>query len=87
MFAAEIQTQIMLKMKDKRNFEKREQSDYVKPAISENLMYRNQLSSIEESLEILEKDNEWQLNAGNNFESLAQEDKAKFDKEKYQQVK
>jgi len=77
----------MLKMKDKRNFEKREQSDYVKPAISENLMYRNQLSSIEESLEILEKDNEWQLNAGNNFESLAQEDKAKFDKEKYQQVK
>jgi len=87
LFAAEIQTQMKLKMLDKQNFEKREQSDYVKPAMSENLMYRNQLSSIEETLDILEKDNEWQLNAGNNFESLTQEDKAQFDKEKYQQIK
>ena len=86
-FAAEIQTQMKLKMLDKLNFEKREQSDYVKPAMSENLMYRNQLSSIEETLDILEKDNEWQLNAGNNFETLTPEDKAQFDKEKYQKIK
>lgn len=87
LFAAEIQTQLKLKMIEKRNFEKRDQSSYVKPAMSENLMYRNQLSSIDETLDILEKDNEWQLNAGNNFESLSQEDKAQFDKEKYQKIK
>lgn len=87
LFAAEIQTQMKLKMNDKLYFEKREQSDYVKPAMSENLMYRNQLSSIDETIDILEKDNEWQLNAGNNFESLSQEDKSNFDREKYQQIK
>lgn len=71
LFAAEIQTQMKLKMMEKLNYTKREESDFTKPMVSENLMYRNQLSSIDDTIEILERDNEWQLNAGNNFESLS----------------
>ena len=71
MFAAEIQTQMKLKTMDKLNYTKREESDFTKPMMSENLMYRRQMESIDDCIEILERDNEWQLNAGNNFESLS----------------
>ena len=41
LFDFEIQYQMKMKMNDKFNMEKRERSDFVKPATSENLLYRD----------------------------------------------
>lgn len=54
-------------MKNKKLYhEKRKESDFVKPTRSEHDLYREQVTSLEETTKILEKDNEWLLNAGDN---------------------
>jgi len=53
-----------LRIQDKLYYEKRKKSDYLKPSDSENVMFRNQVANIDETVRILEKDNEWMLNAG-----------------------
>ena len=51
-------------MKDHLNFTKREESDFMKFGRSETSVFRDQVSTLQESMEILEKDNEWLLNVG-----------------------
>ena len=63
-FDWEISYQMKLKANDKLTMEKRSKSDFVKPARSENILYRNQVESLDDTIRILEKDNEWLLNAG-----------------------
>jgi len=81
--------QLMLKMNDKLTMEKATKSDYVKFGRSENSIYRSQVGSLEESISLLEKDNEWLLNAGDNFESATKKklEEQDFDKEKYTALK
>jgi hypothetical protein len=38
----------------------------VKPARSENLLYREQATSLQNTMDLIERDNEWLLNAGDN---------------------
>ena len=47
-------------------------------------MFRNQVSTLEEIVRILEKDNEWILETGNLNENTTDD---KFDKEKFQLLK
>lgn len=88
-FDREIQTQLKLKINDKQHFEKQTKSDYVKFGRSEHSVYRQQVGSLEESTRLIEKDNEWLLNAGDNFESVAKAklEEEQFDKEKYTALK
>lgn len=51
-------------------------SDLLKPAKSENMVFRDQVETLEETNKILEKDNEWLLNSGNN---KINQDDHKFD--------
>lgn len=76
-FDAEISYQLKMKIQDKLYFEKRENSDYLKPSRSENVMFRSQVANIDETVALLEKDNEWLLNAGNELDggqALSSED-------------
>jgi len=47
----------MQKINDKKNSELKK-SDLIKPKRSENLMYRRQVDSLEDSIRILERDND-----------------------------
>ena len=47
-------------------------------------MYREQVTTLEETTQILERDNEWLLNAGDN--NVNQDDE-KFDVEAYKELK
>jgi hypothetical protein len=69
-----------MKYNEKLHMAERKKSDFVKPARSENLMFRQQVQTLQETIGIIEKDNEWLLNANNN-----QNDQ--FDQEKFKQVK
>lgn len=62
----EIAYQLHQKIMDKLTREKRQAKDFIKPARSENLLYRQQVSSLEDTVKIIERDNEWLLNAGDN---------------------
>lgn len=56
----------------------------VRPARSENLMYRNQVQTLSDTVSILEKDNEWLLKqSGQHTEG----DDDSFDQEKFNKVK
>jgi len=71
-------------------FEKRKKSDYLKPSSSENVMFRSQVANIDETVTILEKDNEWLLNAGQTVDAgqdLATGDEEKFSKKQYLALK
>ena len=57
LFEEEIQIQLMQKINDKKNSELKK-SDLIKPKRSENLMYRRQVDSLEDSIRILERDND-----------------------------
>lgn len=59
-------------------------SDLLKPAKSENMVFRDQVETLEETNKILEKDNEWLLNSGNN---KINQDDHKFDQEAFKQLK
>ena len=84
LFSHEIHQQLRMIKNKKLYHEKRKESDFVKHGRSENILYREQVTSLEETTNILEKDNQWLLNAGDN--NLNQEDK-RFDLEKYQELK
>jgi hypothetical protein len=88
-FDKDIAMQLKLKMNDKLQFEKGTKSDYVKFSRSENEVFRSQVGSLQESVRLLEKDNEWLLNAGDNFEAASKKklDEEEFDKEKYTALK
>ena len=73
-----------LKHNQKLNFEKRKESDFVKHGRSENVLYREQVTTLEETTRILEKDNEWLLNAG---DTNSNNDDDKFDLEAYKELK
>ena len=81
--------QLKLKINDKIHLEKREKSDYVKFSRSEDAVFRTQVGNLEETTKLLERDNQWLLNAGDNFESLAKAkmEEEQFDKEKYTALK
>jgi hypothetical protein len=81
-FDYEINLQIALKIKDKESFQLREKSDYVKFSRSETTVFRDQIVTLADSLEILEKDNEWLLNAGSSVEK-GQEVDGYFDEARY----
>lgn len=53
-----------MKINEKVLKEKREMKDFVKPARSENLLYRQQMETIDDVVDMIERDNEWLLNAG-----------------------
>lgn len=57
-----------LKLSDKNNRSKLQKKDLIKPAISENLLYRQQEATLQDTINIIEKDNEWLMNAGDNKE-------------------
>ena len=50
-----------LRAREKLNFTKYSEKDLVKAARSENLMYRDQVESLADTIKILEKDSEWLL--------------------------
>ena len=84
LFSREIAQQLKLKRNQKLYHEKRNESDFVKHGRSENIMYREQVTTLEETTQILERDNEWLLNAGDN--NVNQDDE-KFDVEAYKELK
>lgn len=88
-FDLEISMQMKLKINDKIMFEKKEKQDFVKLGRSETSVYRDQIESYSDTIKILKKDNEWLLNAGDNFDKAAkkQDDEQNFDKEKYSALK
>jgi len=55
--------------------------DFVKPSRNENVLFRQQVDTLEDTLRILEKDNEWLLSAGD-----AGKDQ-NVDMERYRQLK
>ena len=73
-------------MKDKLNFTKREDSDFIKFGRSETAVFRDQVTTLQDSMEILEKDNEWLLNAGQVLER-GEEPDGYFDQKKYTALK
>lgn len=83
-FDFEIQYQLKLKQNEFLNFQKRSQSDFVKPARSENLQFRQQVQTLEETTQILEKDNEWLLQAGDANQNTEDD---RFDIAKYKELK
>lgn len=54
-----------MKINDKTMYSKLQKSDFVKPSMPENVMFRNQVENLDDTVRILEKDNEWLLNVGN----------------------
>ena len=68
LFEYEIGMQIALKMKDKTNFSELDHSDFIKFGRSETSVFSDQINTLQDSMEILEKDNEMLLNAGAAFE-------------------
>ena len=54
---------LQLKMKENsfKNLRKLKKSDLLKPQQSENVLYRNQLNTLDTTIQILEKDNEFLL--------------------------
>ena len=79
-----------MKIQDKLLFEKRKKSDFLKPSRSENVMFRSQVANIDETVAILEKDNEWLLNAGQAVEGGASppaDDEEQFSKKEYLALK
>jgi hypothetical protein len=55
--------------------------DFVKPSRNENVLFRQQVDTLEDTVRILEKDNEWLLSAGD-----AGKDQ-NVDMERYRQLK
>lgn len=76
----ELAYQLKMKIQQKTHGEKRELKDFVKPARSENLLYRQQVNSLEDTIHIIEKDNEWLLKAG---EADQLNEDARFNVEEY----
>ena len=77
-------------MQDKLYYEERKKSDFLKPSKSENVMFRSQVANIDETVRILEKDNEWLMNAGkmvDGGQELPQNDQQNFNKEQYLKLK
>lgn len=85
-FDIEIQYQLKMKMNDKEMYTKLQKSDLLKPSMSENVMFRNQVENLDDTVRILEKDNEWLLNVGNLGKETAKDDD-QFDKQKYLALK
>lgn len=73
-----------MKMQRKLHGEKRQMKDFVKPARSENVLYRQQVDTLEDTIRIIERDNEWLLKAGD-AEQLG--DDQSFNREEYQRLK
>lgn len=83
-FDFEIQYQLKLKQNEFLNFQKRSEADFVKPTRSENLQFREQVQTLEETTQLLEKDNEWLLQAGDANQNT---DDDRFDLQKYKELK
>lgn len=83
-FAREIAYQIKCKRNDKLNHSALKKSDFLKPAKSENIVFRDQIETLEETNKILENDNKWLLESGN--QKTNQNDE-RFDFEAYKQLK
>mmetsp|Transcript_24320 Transcript_24320/g.37599 ORF Transcript_24320/g.37599 Transcript_24320/m.37599 type:complete len:141 (+) Transcript_24320:5569-5991(+) len=68
-----MERDIALQMKMKENsflkMRKLDEKDLVKPRKSENLMFRDQLETIDDTIEILKRDNKYLLNEGADFEN------------------
>jgi hypothetical protein len=86
LFDYEIGLQISLKMKDKLNFTERDHSDFVKFGRSETSVFRDQVTTLQDSMEILEKDNEWLLKTGASAENGEEVD-GYFDQKAYKALK
>lgn len=85
-FDFEIQEQMALRAREKMNFTKLKESDLAKGTRSENLMYRDQVQSLSDTISILEKDNDWLLKqSGQQGANDGQDDS--FDKEKFEKLK
>lgn len=84
-FDREIQEQIALRVREKQNFSKLSEEDLVRPARSENLMYRDQVQTLSDTIRILEKDNEWLLKQSG--QQTGGDQDGSFDQEKFNQVK
>lgn len=80
----ELSQQLKMKMQRKLHGEKRQMKDFVKPARSENLLYRQQVHTLEDTVHVIERDNEWLLKAGD-ADQLA--DEQSFNVKEYQRVK
>jgi len=78
--------QLKTKINDKMLLEKRQQSDFVKASKSENLLYRSQIETLSDAVGILERDNEWLLNAGDSGSATQGLDMDKF-RELKQEIK
>lgn len=78
----EIQVQMEMKVNQKMHGEKMEKSDFVKPSRSENLLYRQQVETLDETINIIERDNEWLLNADEQTRKGHD-----FDKEEFKRIR
>jgi len=76
----EINHQLKMRINDRVNMTKRTQQDFIKPRRSENVLYRQQVETLEDTVRILENDNQWLLNAG-------ESGKEDIDVERYRQLK
>ena len=85
-FEYEIGLQISLKMKDKKNFTELENSDFIKFGRSETSVFRDQVTTLQDSMDIIEKDNEWLLNAGASVEKGEEVD-GYFDQKAFKALK
>lgn len=83
-FDFEIQYQLKLKQNEFLNFQKRSEADFVKPTRSENVQFRAQVQTLEETTQLLEKDNEWLLQAGDVNQDTEDD---RFDLQKYKKLK
>jgi len=81
--------QLKLKINDKLMFEKKSKQDLVKFGRSETQVFRDQVGSYADTVKILERDNQWLLNAGDGFKKAAKklDDEQNFDREKYSSLK
>lgn len=80
----ELAYQLRMKIQRKIHSEKRQKTDFVKPARSENLLYRQQVHTLEDTIRIIEQDNEWLLKAGASEQPDQEEG---FDAVEYQRLK
>lgn len=77
-----------LRAREKLFFTERTEQDFVKPARSENLMYRDQVNSLKDTIHILEKDTEWLLNQQNASKPTHQPmNDNSFNQEKFDELK
>lgn len=85
-FEYEIAEQLAMKIKDKQNFTELKESDLIKFGRSETSVFRDQPETLQDSMDILQKDYEFLLNQGAAVEKGEEVD-GYFDEKRYKELK